>query len=785
MNARRLDRLAQGALVLFAALLLHEAVLAGRVFFERDVQLVWYGQVQSFVHAVTSGSWPLWDPYVAFGHPMLANPNTQVLYPFTWLNLLMRQGTFYTVYAFAHLVLGALGMYRLARFLGLEVAGAGAAAAVWIGSGPFFSLVNVWHHLAGASLIPWVLLAMERTLREPRPARAAAWGALAGLQVLAGSPDMCLMTAVVSVLRTLVATLRREGPAGPRRLLSAAALAGALAAAVSAGQWMPTLELTRESARARLDPGMRSAWSVRPGTLPRVVTPLAWTELPLSDATRDALFEGSHPFVRSLYLGLVPLVLVVAGCRTRSPLRVPLLALAGAALLYALGPATPFYGLATTLLPPLALMRYPSKAMVWVALPWALLAGLGLDALARGGDGRGRRIPAVVGALAALAAAGAAAWLWRPAGRLAAAMVPPALLGLTLERALRPAALSLAVAAALAAAVAVLLARGRVQARGAAALIALAAADLLAAHWRLHRTVPPEFYRFRPPILDLLAREPLPRLYVYRYAMFGSGGAAELGGRNPYRVGRYPESVGFDGGRALAARLYLLSPANAAFGVQGSFDPDLLGLYPRHLAELVAAHGSLEGTPGWLRLLQVGAVPYVEALHDPAPGRLVPLAVYESLLAEPIRAFAVPGALPRASFASGVRVASGDEAVHTLADASFDPRQEVVLPTGAPAPAGAAGTALIVGYRADRVTIASEAPAAGHVVLADTFASGWTATVDGRAAPLLRANVAFRAVPVPAGRHQVEMRYRPRSVLVGIALTAAGVVAAAVLAKRA
>jgi uncharacterized membrane protein YfhO len=70
------------------------------------------------------------------------------------------------------------------------------------------------------------------------------------------------------------------------------------------------------------------------------------------------------------------------------------------------------------------------------------------------------------------------------------------------------------------------------------------------------------------------------------------------------------------------------------------------------------------------------------------------------------------------------------------------------------------------------------------VVLADTFTPDWTATVDGRSAPVWRANVAFRAVPVPAGRHEVVMRYRPPSALWGMALTAAGIAAAALLAKR-
>ena len=74
--------------------------------------------------------------------------------------------------------------------------------------------------------------------------------------------------------------------------------------------------------------------------------------------------------------------------------------------------------------------------------------------------------------------------------------------------------------------------------------------------------------------------------------------------------------------------------------------------------------------------------------------------------------------------------------------------------------------------------------APGFVVLVDGYDPGWRATVDGAAETVLRANVAFRAVRVGAGRHVVELVYRPRPVLFGLALTAMGVVAALVIAAR-
>ncbi len=58
----------------------------------------------------------------------------------------------------------------------------------------------------------------------------------------------------------------------------------------------------------------------------------------------------------------------------------------------------------------------------------------------------------------------------------------------------------------------------------------------------------------------------------------------------------------------------------------------------------------------------------------------------------------------------------------------------------------------------------------GTLVLTDTYYPGWQATVDGQQAPLLRANYLFRAVNTPAGKHHVEFLYRPFSFYLGVFL---------------
>jgi hypothetical protein len=69
----------------------------------------------------------------------------------------------------------------------------------------------------------------------------------------------------------------------------------------------------------------------------------------------------------------------------------------------------------------------------------------------------------------------------------------------------------------------------------------------------------------------------------------------------------------------------------------------------------------------------------------------------------------------------------------------------------------------------------------GVLVILDAFASGWKATVDGHAAPIYPANLAFRAVEVPPGGREVVFSYAPTSVTVGIVLSGLGLLGIVIL----
>jgi hypothetical protein len=121
-----------------------------------------------------------------------------------------------------------------------------------------------------------------------------------------------------------------------------------------------------------------------------------------------------------------------------------------------------------------------------------------------------------------------------------------------------------------------------------------------------------------------------------------------------------------------------------------------------------------------------------------------------------------PGTLPRVLFAANALPADFDAILATgrWPDVDFtstvllDRVPEITAPR-------AAGSARIVEYRNTVVRITADSASGGWVVLNDVWHPWWFVEVDGEAAPILRANVLFRAVRVPPGRHEVRFVFRP------------------------
>ena len=88
----------------------------------------------------------------------------------------------------------------------------------------------------------------------------------------------------------------------------------------------------------------------------------------------------------------------------------------------------------------------------------------------------------------------------------------------------------------------------------------------------------------------------------------------------------------------------------------------------------------------------------------------------------------------------------------------------------------------ITRYQSESATMKVKTGAPGYLVLADSWYPGWVASVDGRLAPILRADYIFRAVPLSPGEHTVSFEFHPLSLWWGTVVSGISLIACLIIA---
>ena len=135
--------------------------------------------------------------------------------------------------------------------------------------------------------------------------------------------------------------------------------------------------------------------------------------------------------------------------------------------------------------------------------------------------------------------------------------------------------------------------------------------------------------------------------------------------------------------------------------------------------------------------------------------------------------------LPRAFLASRYEVLERDEMIPRLTDGSIEPGKVLLVEEdpgfpSAAAPAGESAREVRWDeYSPNRLRLTVSAKRPSMLFVGNAWLPYWIAEVDGKSTPLLRADYAFQAVPVPAGDHQVTIRFHSPPYVAARAVTLA------------
>jgi len=721
-------------LFLLPLLLLRRVLFAGEALFWGTPLLQFVPWQQMAAEMWCSGHLPLWNPLLGCGAPLAANYQTGAFYPLYGLALLLPAEVALGWSTVLHLALAGLGMAAWARAAGLDRFPSLLAGLALQGSGFLVARAGLFPSIAVT--FPWIPIWLWRAERfaRSRSWRDVLWlGATLGLGLLAGHAQTAFYGLLLLLAYLTFRTLRQcwEAEGEPRRFQPATlrvVVAFLIGLGLAAVQLLPTAELFHLSQRAGgVERELGLTYSLWPWRLLNLLLPNLFG----SPAGSGYWGYGNY-WEDAAYVGLVPLLLALEALfslRRRGERRGAIAFWALVVLVslsLALGRNNPLFLWLFDHVPTVDWFQAPARWLALTTVGLAALAGIGAQQWRRGRADRWRGGLGLVFGLAAVL------------GGLAAPHLVP---GLRPSFAMATIRLGLTLAAA---GGLVLLRRG--QPWWQPAMAGLVLLDLLVFGWGLVPSVDRALYAGRSRVGVSLTTgpavsrifwpageqpEPGYELKFRRFFRFDRFGPRDLAFWRPLRETLLPNLGMLDG----------VASAN-------NFEPLLLGHY-------AAVAGVAHQMPRAAEAL--GATHLVTATLDAEP-HVTPL----------------PGAPGRAWVVYRARALPLERTLVALTDLAFDPAAEVLLPPGtAPAvtAAGPGEAALTLQDGPNRVTIRAVLDRAGVLVLADSWAPGWEATVDGRTAPLLRANYAFRAVYLPAGEHEVRMTYRPWTARVGGAIS--------------
>ncbi len=684
---------------------------------------------------------PKWNPYILGGLPFLDATHGDTFFPTSILHFLFPVYRALGHKLLVHIVLAGVFMMFYLRTLRLA-----PSAVVFGGLAYMLCPVFVSYLFAGqdgkmyvTSLTPLVVGLLERAMRSGSVRTFLGLGLAIGLTILSAQIQMAYhMLWLVGAL--FVARLVK-GPAtgepGPPRAKSAVLFVASIAIAllVAAVQLMPAVSYVKDprgfSVRStKTDYEHATSWSLHPEEIASMVVP-EFCNAPRGYWGRN-IFKYNSDAVGILTLALAALALA----RRRDATRVFYAAAAALFVAYSLGGHTPVHRLFYAVVPQVKLFRAPPLVMFLAAFSFVVLAAHAVHDLAEGGlgqDGRRERGRRAGGAsrfaMIGLAAAGAILLLGLAAGGFTSfwndLLAPPLdEAKLAAQRSNLPVFRlgAVFVAIVLAGGVVTIEAwrRGKLSARAAVAVLcALTIADL----WRVDR-------RFKMVVDEAQFLSPDPLVSAVR---------------DPASAGKY---------RVMPVNERYATNELGFFGIESvyGFHDNELAWY-RELRTAPEVEGFLKANEQGYPFLRVLNVKYI--LHD-RPDAPNP---YE-----------LPGFLPRFWVVDQYEVIEDRARIAArIAEGSFDPARRVILeeaPSFASVDsAGEAGQVTGYAYRGNGIDVSVEALSPCLLLHSENWFPYWKAYAEGaggerRELPILRANGTIRAIPLAAGTHAIQLRYR-------------------------
>ncbi len=773
-----------------------DVLFTDKTFFYRDVSFFAYPLRKLVTEAYSRGEWPLWNPYIQLGQPLLANPNAMAFYPTQVLFHLLPFHLAFKLHFVLHSTLAGIAFFYLSRELGISVFSAFLAAILYNFSGVNLSFVNLYLILPAVLFLPLLSFSLLRLLKAPSILQIAWNSLLVGCFFLLIEPLCTFGVALFVVPFLILGLFYIPGLRATRRAaIPVLTVVLVMALLLVSVQILPTYEMVQKSGRkGGMDFQVITYWSMHPINLLQVFFPKIFGDyFKLVNPTFWAgqFFENREPYLISSYIGIFPLIMAFAGLffRPQRWLRILLASAAGFCLLLALGKYTPLYEWLFRYCPLFRYGRYPVKYLLTVNFCITLLAGLGIDDVVKIRDSitfpnkKLWKLFAVALAttclLGLLFSALSTETLWSSLHgvRLNGNQLIATLNGQTvmigrefIQGAVRKGQLHSAFLLIFLVMVASRSVRSTLIQAGIACFLIV---DLFASNFWVNPLTLEDFYDTPPVakcIIDQMNPNSLGRVYRFQDVDFE---------KLPNVLGATDSVMWVSLYRKLTLYQFLSAKDHIQFAVFGPIDR-METLPSQIISSELRNINTLEEKLDFLAGLNVG---YILCMHSLETPLLSLDGLFRINSETPLRVYRLRNRLPRAFLVLDAKP-SQEKFQSFESFLAVDPNTTGPIPatsSSKPAPP-AVGQVNVVqslvqiqSYDPNRIEMESKSDKAGVLILLDSYFPGWHALVDGKETPVKSINFVFRGVSLPSGSHHITLRYQPNSFKYGLWISSVGV----------
>jgi len=345
---------------------------------------------------IAEGTLPLWNPHTFAGMPLLASAQPGVLYPPNWLFAALPPGVAINAVIIITYQLTLIGTYLYARALQMDRAAALLTGITFTFGGFMISHLEQVNFIAAAAWLPWILWVMEKLYRAEswREAwRLSTCGAIViALHFFAGLPQATAHIAPVCgaylIFSLFIRADRPKSFSERRRFAAAVVVMVVCGALLSAVQFLPARELQLQGERAAISYETFATFSLPPRRLLSFIAPYFFGgALPPIYSVAGWDHWWLHKYVHG-YVGMLALLLAMMAVLAAKSNRLVWFwaGIAIVSLFLSFGSHLPF-DLHQLLyqVPVYNLFRGPYRHTYGFTFAMAVLAGLGMNAIARDG----------------------------------------------------------------------------------------------------------------------------------------------------------------------------------------------------------------------------------------------------------------------------------------------------------------------------------------------------------------------------------------------------------------